>query len=187
MKRIFSVLFILCSVSAFAQETPETAKKEEPAPVVSEKASVPAENLNHAIGLTAGFVTGLGLSYLYAPEGWGFKASFLPVVESSGERLVCGGICGMKNIYESDVLTAFFYAGTSVWYSRTYDYDNYYDYTRHYTTEYSTIFTVGPGVRLKVERLGLEVMTGYGLYLWDVKDRDWSSSLTIEASAYFFF
>ena len=190
MKRIFSVFLIMCSVAAFAQENPDTVKKEDPAPVMAEKNPPNAESLKHAIGLTAGFVTGLGMSYLYLPEGWGVKATFLPVIESTGERLVCGGVCGMKSIYTSDVLTAFVYTGVSLWYERSLSYDygsSYYDETTHYETAYSAFFTVGPGVRLKVDRLGLELLTGYGLYGWDLEDRDWGSNITIEASAYFLF
>lgn len=190
MKRFFSILFILYSVAAFAQETPATVKKEEPAPVMAEKNPSNAESFEHAIGLTAGLVTGLGLSYLYCPEGWGVKATFLPMIESSGERLVCGGVCGMKNLYTSDVLTAFVYTGVSLWYDRTLSYDygySYYDETSHFDTSYSALFTVGPGVRLKVDRLGLELLTGYGLYGWDLEKHDWGSNLTIEASVYFLF
>ena len=186
MKRMLMLSLLFCSVSSAVFAQTYTPVKTE-APTVDTYQG----DSGKAFGITAGLVTGVGMSFLYYPQTWGIKATFIPIVNSDEEAWVNGGFCVMKTMYTQRVLRLFWYTGMSFWYDRfkDYIYNSAYDESiTRMKTEYRVHITTGPGALIKVENIGLEMMSGYGFYAKRKKSGySWQSNLTIETSAYFFF
>ncbi len=147
----FLTIFILITtVTAFAQDD-----------LVVEKTRVRKSGL----GLHAGSTTGLGISYRYWPDAFGFQVTFLPMISSSNSY-VSIGITGMYKVSEMQALDVFLYAGNHFIYRN----DNYYYDPAYYgdydnSSSWAWNFGLGAGLDIKLAKvLRLSLMTGFGNY-----------------------
>ncbi len=136
---------LLSTVTAFAQDD-----------LVVEKTKVRKSGL----GLHAGSTTGLGISYRYWPDAFGFQLTILPIISSS-HSWVSMGITGMYKVSEMQALDVFLYAGNHFLYRN----DNYSDPYVEYNSDWAWNFGLGAGLDIKMAKvLRLSLMTGFGNY-----------------------
>ena len=145
----FLTIFILVStVTAFAQEE-----------LTVEKTKV----RKNGLGLHAGSTTGLGFSYRYWPDEFGFQVTFLPVI-SSTNSFVSIGVTGMYKVSEKKSVDLFVYAGNHFIYRKD---DYYYDpgYPEYDNSSWTWNFGLGVGMDIKIGKvMRLSLMTGLGNY-----------------------
>ena len=70
----------------------------------------------HSFGLSAGMVTGYGLTYRYWPGGAGVQVALFPLVQP-GYLLVSAGVTGLATIFEAEGSRFFGYYGGNFGYS----------------------------------------------------------------------
>jgi hypothetical protein len=70
----------------------------------------------HSFGLSAGMVTGYGLTYRYWPAGAGVQLALFPLVQP-GYLLVSAGVTGLASIFEAEGSRFFAYYGGNFGYT----------------------------------------------------------------------
>jgi len=125
-----------------------------------------SNNFKHSFGVHAGAITGLGFSYRYFPEKWGFQVTGVPVF-SSDNFFSSAGLSFMYKITSHHKVDLFTYLGAHHIHER----DNH-NYTPFPPLENPNVFTnkilntgFGAGINIHIwEVLDLSFQAGYGVY-----------------------
>ncbi|MCD6596275.1 MAG: hypothetical protein J7L04_01225 [Bacteroidales bacterium] len=141
----FTIFMVLTTVTAFAQDELSLDKD---------------KVRKNGLGLHAGSTTGLGFSYRYWPDEFGFQVTFLPIISSS-QSFVSLGFTGMYKLSEKKAVDLFAYAGNHFIYRKNnYYYDSTYD-----NSSWTWNFGLGVGMDIKIAKvMRLSLMTGLGNY-----------------------
>lgn len=114
----------------------------------------PVPQYKHAIGMSAGFTIGYGLTYQYWIKNFGVQANFAPAVNDRDTRYT-GGLSFFYKLITVEHLNLFLYQGNSYWYSK-----------REYSSGARTTKYLNNGLGIGIEfvaidRVGLSIMGGY--------------------------
>jgi hypothetical protein len=152
----------------------------------------------HHVGLTAGWTTGVGLSYRYWPGKLGVQAALLPVYNSNdneGYNFLSLGLTGLYKLSERTRSNLFLYGSGHYLNSRL-------DYTKDKdnpglgeTTAQVGRFNAGSGVGIDARMLGNDDLrfnfmlgiAGYNLATSVAEARGFGINMTAEASIFFRF
>ncbi|MHB9028750.1 MAG: hypothetical protein ACYC9O_08275 [Candidatus Latescibacterota bacterium] len=153
MMKLFALFFIICltPMVSYSQENEgniQAAKKE--------------KEYKHNIGASVGYIAGPGISYRYwINRTYGIQASLLPSYNKNDyekETKISFGVMGLRMIDETKLLNLFAYAGARLQYRHSTF--NVNDVRGDEFNENILNIGGGPGIELKLNRLGLNVMTG---------------------------
>lgn len=133
--------------------------------------SLTDEKMNHAIGIGAGFTTGLGLSYRYMPVKFGVQVNFAPFTNTN-VTMFSTGVTFLYNLIPGKVATLYLYQGNHFYYFREVQYfpdpgiiGNNTAATRHLQLDRYFNNGVGFGIEmLFAHRIGFNLMAGYAAY-----------------------
>ncbi|MFA6260298.1 MAG: hypothetical protein WC760_02435 [Bacteroidia bacterium] len=133
--------------------------------------SLTDEKMNHAIGIGAGFTTGLGLSYRYMPAKFGVQVNFAPFTNTD-VTMFSTGVTFLYNLIPGKVATLYLYQGNHFYYFREIQYypdpvinGNSTANTRHLQLDRYFNNGVGFGIEmLFAHRIGFNLMAGYAAY-----------------------
>jgi len=155
MKKIlFTTIFAFFFGTTMAQGE-ET--NESPAPLLT----------SHHIGLSAGGTTGIGFSYRYWPNRWGFQVTTIPIF-AQGDFWINGGASALFLMKDNDRVDLFSYFGTRI-NSNIFEEAIYDPITFEYLGNEKQVdnsFALGLGIGLKIDFwdvLNLNLQTGYGV------------------------
>jgi hypothetical protein len=171
----FILLFLTCT--SFSQDAPAETKDEAP----KVEAADPTKG-KHYLGLNVGSASGIGFSYKYVKNRFGFQFSGIPIF-ANDELWASTGIAltlrSKESLTSSSRFAPLLYFGAHIiterrqQYELNYDYYYYYDDYGPYDTYSSekvteiTLFSsaLGFGFDYKIdEHFLLNFMTGYALY-----------------------
>lgn len=108
----------------------------------------------HALGMSAGFSIGYGLTYQYWVKNFGVQVNFAPRITETQTNLT-GGLSFFYKIVSAEHLSLFVYQGNSYWYEKRMHYSN---------PVISKNFNNGIGIGIEflaIKRVSLSVMGGY--------------------------
>lgn len=129
-------------------------------------------NNNHALGVSAGATSGIGLSYRYWPGNSGLQLTFLPVIGANDGWISFGA--SYLNVLKKHRFASL-YLSTGFHIIHDYGSYEYWDWdpvtgnsSLIYTEEYNDTYLsvgIGPGVEFHLwEVAGFNFMVGYGVY-----------------------
>ena len=116
----------------------------------------------NALGIGAGFTTGIGVSYRYYFSKFGIQATFGPLQDNDTYRY-SAGLTFIYNLIETSKTNFFLYQGNHYFYTREKYHGSYYSFNNQ-TTKY---FNNGVGMGLEfiiLKRVSFNLMGGYGVY-----------------------
>lgn len=124
--------------------------------VITNKDSIEVdESPKHAFGFNLGSTTGLGLSYRFFPNKFGFQLTGIPVFLGNGGMFLSTGLSLMYKVKESRRIDLFGYLG------------NHFIYTTGTgSSNYSHQIGLGAGINMHVwiDVLDISIQLGYGAY-----------------------
>lgn len=171
MKNIFIVIILFACVNLIAQTD-----------------STNVSELNHNLGIAAGFTVGLGPSYRYMPNKDGIQVTFVPLVESEETRLWTG-LTYLHQVSRDFKHQSSFSSNIFYYLSAFHRYEKlivsaYSNNSGYYATySYDNFFNVGTGLGYEIEalkHLSINIMIGYaGVRNFEIL------SPTIESGIYF--
>lgn len=125
----------------------------------------PAKNeaFKHSLGIGAGFTTGVGLSYRYLPEKFGFQTNFAPLRVDENETIISLGFTFIYRLIEAERSNFYLYQGNHFLYEKWDGY--YYRYMYDGYTDRSFYNGIGMGLELIVlNSIGFNIMFGYAAH-----------------------
>jgi CTP:phosphocholine cytidylyltransferase-like protein len=126
-----------------------------------------------AIGIGAGFTTGVGLSFRYFPKKYGVQLTAAPYYRDYGkEAFISGGVTLLLSLAENKTNNIYAYFGNHYFYSKLNRYNSTYDPILGYYTSTSKSVTenfinsgIGIGMEIHAQkRITLNAMIGYAQY-----------------------
>ena len=131
-------------------------------------------------GLSAGYISGVGITYRYWPSTFGFQITFIPNInintnESSDfiiiPNYISFSINGLLKFYETDWSSAFFYGGLSTFYIKEFYFNIFY---------WNFYIGFGPGIEIYVCRnITFDIMFGYSFYFTSYNNENQSLNAVI--------
>ena len=115
---------------------------------------------NYAVGVSAGFTTGYGLSFKFIPNKLGFQTTFCPFYDVTHSKYNLG-FSFLYNIIEKEFATFYLYQGNHLIFSQ-----NYSDYIKH--------LEINNGIGIGIEGIWLRHISFnlmYGCAFYDNFDR----------------
>ncbi|MBI5539900.1 MAG: hypothetical protein HY951_07575 [Bacteroidia bacterium] len=162
MKTLIISLCLIC-IYSFTSQAQEKEKE----------INTHEKKYSKAIGLGAGFTTGVGLSYRYFPKRYGVQVTVAPYYRDYGkEAFISGGLTLLLSLEEAKSYNVYAYFGNHYFYSKlnsTYStYDPILGYN-NYSTKTVTKNTINSGIGIGGEihaqkRITLNLMVGYAQY-----------------------
>lgn len=116
----------------------------------------------NALGIGAGFTTGIGVSYRYYFSKFGLQVTFGPLQDNDTHRYSTG-LTFIYNIIETSKTNFFLYQGNHYFYTKEKYHSTYYPFNNK-TTDY---FNNGIGMGMEfiiLKRVSFNLMGGYGVY-----------------------
>ncbi len=160
MTRLFSILIVI-SISSFSFAQSEHVESEQPTPP------------KHAVGLHAGFTTGVGFSYRFWPKKFGIQLTGVPFFNSKKDRTtVFMGVSLMYKVMESRRIDLFTYLG------------NHYSYRTHAESRHNAGLGFGMNIHNVINRMYFTFQGGYAIY---ELNKSPFSLITAEVGVYFRF
>lgn len=148
------ILFLTGTISSFAQHKQDSTYR---------------EKYTHAIGIGAGFTTGFGFAYKYAPRKNGFQLNFAPYVRNYGDNdfyeMYSMGVTLLHKIYRTEANNLYLYLGNHYLYQHD-KYPNYYPTpTSNENINWNWNTGIGIGFEFNTKkRIVWNIMTGYARY-----------------------
>ena len=174
MKKLILISILICASVLVYSQKKEKAKKEKvkKETVKKEKVKKPEVDIisyKHSFGLGAGFTTGVGFSYRFAPKKLGFQVNLGPTYTDYGDKVdVSAGLTLLDKFYQGKYCNLYFYVASSLYYHKSKDY--IYDYHTG-NSYYKNIETqrINSGLGLDFEfntqkRIVLNLMLGFMQY-----------------------
>ncbi|MFO7874303.1 MAG: hypothetical protein R6U62_07455 [Bacteroidales bacterium] len=161
------LLLVIFTLPAAAQEGENATEKRE---------------FTHSLGVGAGFTTGVGLSYRYLPDQFGFQTTFAPLIVDEYESLISFGFSFLYKIFETGNTNFYLYQGNH------FLYDKWKKESSPYMEDESEVdIRVHNGLGLGFElifldNIGSNLMVGYA-----ARDNFSSLGLTGELAIYYKF
>jgi len=105
----------------------------------------------HYFGISTGFTTGVGFSYIYWPGRSGYQVTCLPLIDKKSSYISLG-LTYLLTLKQMQKARVFLFVGNHV--------TNYFDDDDDFYYNGG----VGPGIQLGNDYLKFNFMVGYGLY-----------------------
>ena len=124
--------------------------------VITNKDSLKAdESPKQAFGLNLGSTTGLGFTYRFFPNKFGFQLTAIPIFLGNGETFVSAGASLMYKVKESRRIDLFGYLGNHLIF-----------FAGNNSSNYSHQIGLGAGINMHVwiDVLDISIQLGYGAY-----------------------
>ena len=155
-KNILLLSLILITTLTTSAESATNSKKEKE-----------VDQFQHGVGVAAGFVTAVGLSYRYLGEPLAIQFTFTPYI-SSEEALISSGITFIKRAYTGRSSNLFVYLGFHYLYEKYYD-----EYEKDdviikgdKVRKHHLNIGIGPGFEFHItDHIVFDLMAGYAIYM----------------------
>jgi hypothetical protein len=172
MKKLILALILFSITLGVYSQKKEKVKKEKivKEKIVKEKVKKPAVEIvsyKHSFGIGAGFTTGVGLSYRFAPKKLGFQINLGPTYSDYGNNVDASvGLTLLNKFHRGKYCNLYFYVASSLYYHKGLDWvgDGWWGSYQKVETQ-----KINSGIGLDFEfntqkRIVLNVMVGYMQY-----------------------